>query len=42
MARVYFVHWNQEEAEARAAEMTAAGHDVRSHWSTGETDKWGD
>ena len=40
--RIYFVHWNQTEAEARAAELTEAGHDVRAHWITDKIDKWGD
>jgi DNA-binding response OmpR family regulator len=40
--RIYFVHWNQLEAEVRAAELTAAGLDVRTHWSSEQEYKWGD
>lgn len=41
MPRIYFVHWKQEEAEARAAELTAAGHEVRAHWTPGKFETWG-
>ena len=40
--RVYLVHWNQTEADARAAELTAAGHAVRAHWSSEQEYRWGD
>src|SRR5262245_11463946 len=40
--RIYLVHWNQAEAEARARELTAAGHEVRTHWSTEGEYKWGE
>ncbi len=33
MATVFLVHWNESEAEERAARLRAAGHDVRAHWS---------
>jgi hypothetical protein len=42
MPRVYFVHWNQQEAEARAAELAAAGHEVRVQWSGEQGYSWGD
>lgn len=42
MARVYLVHWHQEEAKARATELAAAGHEVRTHWSAEQFDKWGE
>ena len=40
--RIDFVHWHQSEAESRAAELHAAGHEVRVHWSTENVEKWGD
>jgi hypothetical protein len=42
MAKVYLVHWNQAEAEARAAELAAAGHEVTLHWSAEKFEPWGD
>jgi DNA-binding response OmpR family regulator len=40
--RVFFVHWNQLEAEARARDLAAAGHEVRTHWSGEQDYKWGE
>jgi hypothetical protein len=40
--KVFYLHWNKEEAEERAAPLRAAGHEVRLHWSTQTTPKWGD
>ena len=37
MARIFYVHWNENEALERIAPMTEAGHDVRAHWSTEST-----
>ena len=34
MARILYVHWNESEALERIAQMTDAGHGVRTHWST--------
>ncbi|MEK6289000.1 MAG: hypothetical protein AABO57_25045 [Acidobacteriota bacterium] len=42
MAKVFYLHWNREEAEARAIVLKKAGHDVRCHWSTEEHIKLGD
>lgn len=42
MARVYFVHWNEEEATERTADLIAAGHEVRLHWSSDHAGKWGE
>jgi hypothetical protein len=42
MAKVFYLHWNLDEAEARAAALKRAGHDVRLHWSTEEHVKLGD
>ncbi len=42
MARLIFVHWHQEEAEARAAALSAAGHEVRVHWASGDRLPWSD
>src|SRR5262249_31659140 len=42
MARVFYLHWNREEVEARVAPLRAAGHDVTPHWSTEEPPKFGD
>lgn len=39
--RIYLVHWNRAEAEARAAELEAAGHDARIHWNSEQEYKWG-
>ena len=35
MARVFYVHWNREEALAAVRELRAAGHSVRYHADTG-------
>lgn len=37
MARIFYLHWNEQEARERAAPLAEAGHDVRLHWSTAET-----
>jgi hypothetical protein len=42
MARLFYLHWNRDEAEARVAALKKAGHDVRYHWSTEEHVKLGD
>jgi len=42
MARVFYLHWNRNEAEERAAALKKAGHDVRLHWSTEEHFRLGD
>ena len=34
MARVFYIHWNQEEAAKTAEALVDAGHDVRFHWSS--------
>lgn len=41
MARVFYLHWNRDEAEAGAAALKKAGHDVRLQWSTEEHVKLG-
>jgi hypothetical protein len=42
MARLFYLHWNRDEVEARVAALKKAGHDVRCHWSTEEHVKLGD
>jgi hypothetical protein len=42
MAKVYYVHWHEGEWQARVAVLSAAGHEVRGHWSAGETPRLGD
>lgn len=32
MARVFYVHWNRDEARSVAAALRAAGHTVVVHW----------
>lgn len=34
MTRIFLLHWNQSEAEERAALLRRAGHEVTVHWST--------
>ena len=34
MAKVFYLHWNREEAQTRSAPLRAGGHDVHVHWST--------
>ena len=34
MARIFYLHWNQKEAEAQAAKIKKAGHEVLCHSST--------
>lgn len=36
MAAILYVHWNEAEAREQAAELAAAGHTARCHWSAGE------
>ena len=40
--QLFFVHWNPSEAESRAAELRAAGHGVRTHFSSEQDYRWGD
>lgn len=42
MANVFYLHWNREELEERAAALEGQGHTVRKHWSTVDTAKFGD
>ena len=42
MAKVFYLHWNRDEAEARVAALKKAGHEVRYHWSTEEHVKLAD
>jgi hypothetical protein len=39
MARIVYVHWNQDEALDVVRDLRAAGHKVDYHWNTGE-DAW--
>lgn len=39
MPSVYLVHWNEAEADDRAAALTKAGYTVTSHWAEGSTPK---
>lgn len=34
VAKIFLLHWNQAECEARAAALLRAGYDVALHWST--------
>jgi hypothetical protein len=34
MANIYYIHWNEGEAEERAKPLIEAGHDVHLHWSS--------
>jgi hypothetical protein len=36
MARVTYVHWDEEEAYAVARRLITAGHEVTVHWAEGE------
>ncbi len=36
MARVFYVHWNKDEALETVRELRDAGHGVDLHWNTGE------
>jgi hypothetical protein len=40
MARVFFIHWNENEAKRHAHELSAEDHDVRCHWSTEIGARW--
>ena len=42
MARVFYVHWNQEEAEESVKKLREAGHEVQFHASIGEHMRMGD
>jgi hypothetical protein len=42
MAKVFYLHWNEQEAKEQASTLQDAGHDVRFHWSTEEHIKLGD
>lgn len=36
MARVYYVHWNKDEALETVRSLRGAGHVVRYHWDTSQ------
>ena len=36
MARVTYVHWDEDEAHAVARRLVAGGHEVTVHWAVGE------
>jgi hypothetical protein len=36
MARVTYVHWDEDEAHAVARRLVAGGHQVTVHWAAGE------
>jgi hypothetical protein len=40
--KVFYLHWNEAEAEERVSSLRVAGHEVWLHWSTETTPKWGD
>lgn len=40
--RVFYIHWNEEELRQLIEPLQAAGHDVRVHWNSRTTPKWGD
>ena len=40
MANIFLVHWHEAEGKERAATLTAAGHTVRLHWSSGDNPTW--
>jgi hypothetical protein len=42
MAKIFYLHWNQAEAEMQAAKIKKAGHKVHCHWSTEDHIKLGD
>ncbi len=41
MADLFYVHWDEAEARQHAADLSAAGHGVRSHARAGETIRLG-
>jgi hypothetical protein len=34
MAKVFFLHWNEDECKAHGETLRRAGHQVALHWST--------
>ncbi len=42
MGKVFYLHWNEEEARERARELREDGHEVLLHWTTQTTPRWGD
>lgn len=42
MARLYYVHWNEEECRAHARDLESAGHEVECHGSQDAHAKIGD
>lgn len=42
MAKVFYVHWHQAEAEAEVSRLREAGHEVEVHWSSSDHMRWGD
>ena len=34
MPRIFYVHWNETEAQERVKPLVDAGNEVRAHWST--------
>jgi len=36
MARIFYIHWNKEEALEAVRALRRAGHTVGYHWSSGE------
>ena len=36
MARIFYVHWHEDEALSTVRTLRAAGHSVDYHWSSGE------
>jgi hypothetical protein len=42
MAKVFYLHWHQEEIKPRIAALKAAGHEVQYHSSTEDHIKLGD
>jgi len=40
--KVFYLHWDEEELEERIAPLVEAGHEVSSHWSTGDHPRFGD
>jgi hypothetical protein len=40
--KIFYLHWNEDELQERIAPLCAAGHEVRTHWSTDKVAKFGD
>ncbi len=36
MAKIFYIHWDEAEAKARAIPLQSAGHQVRIHFKSGE------